>query len=343
MIHNRAQELTGHEEILIELAQCLTQESGLLIFAERSPAVRQGRPVQISVAGLAQEDSVTLYLAWQEPTEPDLILLHLLEALAQKIYQDLLDSRDKNQMQETGSWEWLMREGERQKWNCKKFAQHVSHYALPPLNQGFPIYIQCAPWHSKIMKVMANLYPQAQVCWSQKPNLFLWLPVGTPNLSRAELKARGETLIQEVYSLLADELGVSTVVLVGKPSENNLWGGYLEVKELAVLHARFFAGESGLTSWNLGLAFLFSTLSTISAEQYWEGLLGALSDDLIETLSVFLDHDLSIGDTAKVLFIHRNTLNYRLDRITELTGYNPRRLKKAVYFYLAVWLKKHLK
>lgn len=333
----------GREGNLRELAKRLTQESGLRIFTEPSRAAQKGTPVQVQVAGLVPEEGLNLYLAWEGPTEPDSVLLQVLEALARKIYQDLLDPREKNRVLEAGSWEWLMKKGSQQQWDNAEFARQAEHYQLPLLVQGYPVYIHCAPWHPEIPEVLAHLYPLAQVSWCQEPDFFLWLPVGAPDLSGNELKARGEELIEEVYSLFADELGVSTAVFVGEPSQNNLWGGYLQVKELAALHARFFAGEPGLTSWNRGLAVLFSALKTSSAEGYQEKFLGSLSEELLETLARFLDHDLSIGDTAKTLFIHRNTLIYRLDRITELTGYNPRRLKGAVYFYLAVWLKKHLK
>lgn len=44
--------------------------------------------------------------------------------------------------------------------------------------------------------------------------------------------------------------------------------------------------------------------------------------DLFETLHRFLENDCSVAKTAQELFIHRNTLNYRLGKIKELTGIN---------------------
>lgn len=86
---------------------------------------------------------------------------------------------------------------------------------------------------------------------------------------------------------------------------------------------------------------MLSNLDWQSEEQFINKILGQLNKELAETLDVFLKHDLSLGETAKELFIHRNTLNYRLDRITDLTGYNPRQVDGAVHCYLAIWLKKH--
>lgn len=44
---------------------------------------------------------------------------------------------------------------------------------------------------------------------------------------------------------------------------------------------------------------------------------------LLETLTVYLEHASSLEATARMLFVHPNTVRYRLNRITELTGYAP--------------------
>jgi hypothetical protein len=53
----------------------------------------------------------------------------------------------------------------------------------------------------------------------------------------------------------------------------------------------------------------------------------ALEDvTLRATLEAFIDADLSIADAAKALYLHPNSLRYRIRRIAELTGRDPRRL-----------------
>jgi len=44
---------------------------------------------------------------------------------------------------------------------------------------------------------------------------------------------------------------------------------------------------------------------------------------LIDTLSVFLERSASLEATARALFVHANTVRYRLRRVTELTGLSP--------------------
>ena len=46
--------------------------------------------------------------------------------------------------------------------------------------------------------------------------------------------------------------------------------------------------------------------------------------ELIQTLQVYIEESGDINQVAKRLHIHRNTLNYRLDRIQQLTGRNPK-------------------
>ncbi|MFC3994436.1 PucR family transcriptional regulator [Nocardiopsis sediminis] len=51
--------------------------------------------------------------------------------------------------------------------------------------------------------------------------------------------------------------------------------------------------------------------------------LRAAGSPLLDTLSVYLEHASSLESTARMLFVHPNTVRYRLSRIAELTGYLP--------------------
>lgn len=56
---------------------------------------------------------------------------------------------------------------------------------------------------------------------------------------------------------------------------------------------------------------------------------------LLETLKVFFAEELSYQKTANKLFIHINTLHYRLSRIEEITHFNPRKFSDLIILYLA--------
>jgi carbohydrate diacid regulator len=62
--------------------------------------------------------------------------------------------------------------------------------------------------------------------------------------------------------------------------------------------------------------------------------------DLLNTLDAFFAANTSPSATASRLAIHRNTLGYRLDRISHLTGLDPRRFDDAVQLRLALLLRR---
>lgn len=64
--------------------------------------------------------------------------------------------------------------------------------------------------------------------------------------------------------------------------------------------------------------------------------------EVILTVEEFMNCGLNISEAAKKLYIHRNTLIYRLDKIQKDTGYDIRNFKQATIFIMAflVWKEK---
>jgi carbohydrate diacid regulator len=67
----------------------------------------------------------------------------------------------------------------------------------------------------------------------------------------------------------------------------------------------------------------------------------ATHPELFESLRIYFEDDLSLSKTAKKLKIHRNTLVYRLERIGEITGFDPRVFNEAFQLQLALILNKY--
>jgi DNA-binding PucR family transcriptional regulator len=61
--------------------------------------------------------------------------------------------------------------------------------------------------------------------------------------------------------------------------------------------------------------------------------------EMINTIEEFVNCGLNISDAARKLYIHRNTLIYRLDKIYKDTGFDIRNFKEATVFIIAflVW------
>lgn len=62
-------------------------------------------------------------------------------------------------------------------------------------------------------------------------------------------------------------------------------------------------------------------------------------NEMINTIEEFVNCGLNISDASRKLYIHRNTLIYRLDKIYKDTGYDIREFKQATVFIIAflVW------
>jgi DNA-binding PucR family transcriptional regulator len=59
---------------------------------------------------------------------------------------------------------------------------------------------------------------------------------------------------------------------------------------------------------------------------------------LLDTVSTYLDSGGSIEATARAMFIHPNTVRYRLKRVADLTGYSPANSRDAFTLRVALTL-----
>ena len=63
-----------------------------------------------------------------------------------------------------------------------------------------------------------------------------------------------------------------------------------------------------------------------------------LTEETRETAESFLESDLNLSVAARQMFVHRNTLTYRLDRIQRETGLNLRVFRDAVIFRMLMMM-----
>ena len=69
---------------------------------------------------------------------------------------------------------------------------------------------------------------------------------------------------------------------------------------------------------------------------YIEKVLGKLKPEDCELLRCYFGNDMSLRKTAQQMFLHKNSLQYRLNHIWKISGYNPRGFRDAVVLYEAV-------
>lgn len=91
----------------------------------------------------------------------------------------------------------------------------------------------------------------------------------------------------------------------------------------------------------LGIELFIEELSAEIKQEFMERIFPFYEDKeemdkVIETLKTFFDSNQSLADAAEKLYIHKNTLQYRLKRIKDLTGYDPRKFLDAILLYIAM-------
>ena len=64
-----------------------------------------------------------------------------------------------------------------------------------------------------------------------------------------------------------------------------------------------------------------------------------LDDEIIKTVLCFFRNNLNISETARRMYLHRNTLVYRIEKVLKLTGLDLRNFDDAVSFKAAYMVK----
>ncbi|QOY38265.1 CdaR family transcriptional regulator [Anaerobacillus isosaccharinicus] len=87
---------------------------------------------------------------------------------------------------------------------------------------------------------------------------------------------------------------------------------------------------------DLGLDLLLKNIPQKTINNFFHNMVGnnpiykIFDDTLVNTLEEFFNHNLNISETARALFIHRNTLLYRLEKVFKLTNKDPRSFLEAI-------------
>ena len=69
----------------------------------------------------------------------------------------------------------------------------------------------------------------------------------------------------------------------------------------------------------------------------------SFDEETIVTINKFFENSLNVSETSRQLFIHRNTLVYRLDKLQKMTGLDLRVFEDAITFYIAMMVVKYMK
>ena len=150
-----------------------------------------------------------------------------------------------------------------------------------------------------------------------------------------------DTLSTEFYTKVA--IGISTIV----DNIKDLAKAYQEA-QVALEVGKVFETEKNIISYeNLGIGRLIYQLPTTLCEMFLQevfkkGSLDSLDRETLMTIQCFFENNLNVSETSRKLFVHRNTLVYRLEKIRKLTGLDLREFEHAITFKVALMVRKYL-
>ena len=156
-----------------------------------------------------------------------------------------------------------------------------------------------------------------------------------------DMRAVADTL----SDMLSAEAMVTVKVAYDRPVEDMYeLSGSLRHCEAALGIAELLPQDTYVVSYDeLSFEKLLYSLPDDAAREYLSarapGLdISDIDSEMMGTIGVLFKNELNLGDTAKELFIHRNTLVYRLDKFQKQTGLDLRRFDDAVACRVALIL-----
>ncbi|GGH88030.1 hypothetical protein JOD43_003585 [Pullulanibacillus pueri] len=148
-------------------------------------------------------------------------------------------------------------------------------------------------------------------------------------------------LASDLVELLATELFIDCTVLTGAIlyEEHLAPQGYNIHHELFQLAKELYPRQRVITLDALIPIYLLKKIPTTDAKILLNKITQALSEggnELEETLTIFLQNNMNVSTASKALYIHRNSLQYRLDKFTEKTGLDPKTFEDAIIIYIGI-------
>ena len=141
---------------------------------------------------------------------------------------------------------------------------------------------------------------------------------------------------------LHHDLGCDIHVAIGRyhAGMRGLSSSYHDAALALALGSRLHSAEDVHCLDSLGIAAFVGVSDSRTKSELAAHLLAPIAQepDLVRTLEAYFEHDCSPTATSAELGIHRNTLGYRLDRVTHLVGLNVRNFDQAVQLRAAMVL-----
>ncbi len=162
-------------------------------------------------------------------------------------------------------------------------------------------------------------------------------------------KAQLEKLARGIVDTIQGEFYLKVTVGIGTSVANlkDLARSYKEA-QVSIEVGKVFDNEKSVVNYeNLGIGRLIYQLPATLCDMFLnevfkKGALESLDRETLLTIQCFFENNLNVSETSRKLFVHRNTLVYRLEKIRKITGLDLREFEHAITFKVALMVKKYL-
>ena len=158
-----------------------------------------------------------------------------------------------------------------------------------------------------------------------------------------------EEIAKRIADALKAELEIDTVIGIGTVARHlrELADTYKEA-QTAIDVGKVFDNEKSIINYeSLGIGRLIYQLPTtlcdiFLSEVFKKNSIDSLDQETLYTINEFFENDLNVSETSRKLFVHRNTLVYRLEKINKQIGLDLRKFDHAIVFKVALMVRKYL-
>jgi len=156
-------------------------------------------------------------------------------------------------------------------------------------------------------------------------------------------------LADSIKQKITEAYSVKCVIGIGTPAKHlrELADKYKEALISIDIGKVFDADKAIINYESLGIGRLIYQLPTTLCEIFLSEVfkrnpIEALDQETLFTIDKFFENSLNVSETSRKLFVHRNTLVYRLEKIRKITGLDLREFDHAIIFKVALMVKKYL-
>ena len=162
-----------------------------------------------------------------------------------------------------------------------------------------------------------------------------------------------EGILEKIASSIVDTLNSEALGKVRVASGSivrdlkDISKSYKEAK-MALDVGKIFYGEKYIIDYNrLGIGRLIYQLPLSLCKMYIEEIFKGIrieefDEETLNTINKFFENSLNVSETSRQLYIHRNTLVYRLDKLQKNTGLDVRVFEDAITFKIALMVAKYM-